>query len=211
MTDPYSVLGISRNASADDIKKAYRQLSRKYHPDANINNPNKAQAEEKFKQIQEAYNQIMDEREHGGSSYGGNYHSGYSSGYGYGSSAAQDNINPRINAAINYINSGHYREAMNTLESIPQNERNATWYFVRANAHYRMGNIINATEDARTANYMEPGNTQFAMFLSQLENGGNWYSNMGNTYTTSTSGTSNCCARLLCFEMLCNCCCLGGL
>ena len=59
MTDPYSVLGVSRDASDDEIKKAYRNLSRKYHPDANINNPNKAEAEEKFKQVQQAYKQII--------------------------------------------------------------------------------------------------------------------------------------------------------
>ena len=64
MTDPYSVLGVSRDAGTDEIKKAYRKYSRIYHPDANINNPDKDKAEEKFKQIQEAYNQIMDEREH---------------------------------------------------------------------------------------------------------------------------------------------------
>ena len=61
MTDPYSVLGMSRDASDEEIKKAYRRLSRKYHPDANINNPNKAQAEEKFKEVQQAYDQIMKE------------------------------------------------------------------------------------------------------------------------------------------------------
>lgn len=64
MFDPYSVLGVSRDASDDEIKKAYRKLSRKYHPDANINNPNKAQAEEKFKEVQQAYEQIMKEREY---------------------------------------------------------------------------------------------------------------------------------------------------
>ena len=53
MLDPYSVLGVSRDASMDEIKKAYRKLSRKYHPDANINNPNKEQAEEMFKQVQQ--------------------------------------------------------------------------------------------------------------------------------------------------------------
>ena len=63
MFDPYSVLGISRDASDEEIKKAYRKLSRKYHPDANINNPNKAQAEEKFKEVQQAYEQIMKEKE----------------------------------------------------------------------------------------------------------------------------------------------------
>ena len=59
MNDPYSVLGISRGATDDEIKKAYRALSRKYHPDANINNPNKDQAEAKFKEVQQAYQQIM--------------------------------------------------------------------------------------------------------------------------------------------------------
>ena len=64
MFDPYSVLGISRDASDEEIKKAYRKLSRKYHPDANINNPNKAQAEEKFKEVQQAYEQIMKEKDY---------------------------------------------------------------------------------------------------------------------------------------------------
>ena len=65
--DPYQVLGVSRNATDEDIKKAYRKLSRKYHPDANVNNPNKAQAEEQFKRVQQAYKQVMDERN--GTSY----------------------------------------------------------------------------------------------------------------------------------------------
>lgn len=94
MSNPYEVLGVTGNASEEEIKKAYRALSRKYHPDANVNNPNKAQAEEKFKQIQEAYQQIMKERTegygnpgYGSSGYGnsGYEKSGYgSSGYGNG-------------------------------------------------------------------------------------------------------------------------------
>ena len=70
MRDPYQVLGVSQDASEEEIKKAYRKLSRMYHPDANINNPNKAQAEEKFKEIQQAYQQIMKQREQGSSPYG---------------------------------------------------------------------------------------------------------------------------------------------
>lgn len=86
MNDPYSVLGVSRNASEEEIKKAYKTLSRKYHPDANINNPNKDQAEEKFKEIQAAYQQIMKERTDGYSGYGPGSSRGYSgSGYGSGS------------------------------------------------------------------------------------------------------------------------------
>ena len=74
-SDPYSVLGVPRTASDEEIKKAYRSLSRKYHPDANINNPDKEAAEAKFKDVQQAYQTIMDERENPGaqSSYGDSY------------------------------------------------------------------------------------------------------------------------------------------
>jgi molecular chaperone DnaJ len=90
MTDPYSILGVSRNATDEEIKKAYRALSRKYHPDANINNPNKDAAEAKFKEVQQAYQQIMHEREYGssGSAYNGGY--GNAQG-GYGSSGGYQN------------------------------------------------------------------------------------------------------------------------
>lgn len=93
MRDPYQVLGVSRGASDEEIKKAYKSLSRKYHPDANINNPNKDAAEEKFKEVQAAYKQIMQEKTGGYSSYGpgssygnsstGNYYSNQGSSQGY--------------------------------------------------------------------------------------------------------------------------------
>ena len=117
MFDPYSVLGISRDASDEEIKKAYRKLSRKYHPDANINNPNKAQAEEKFKEVQQAYEQIMKEKEYGTS---GNYNS-YDGFGGFGGQSRrtyQDEEAIRRQAAANYIQSRHFQEAMNVLSSL---------------------------------------------------------------------------------------------
>lgn len=97
--DPYQTLGISKTATDDEVKKAYRELSRKYHPDANANNPLRELAEEKFKEVQAAYSQIMDEREHGAAygqssaqnPYGGYQTGGYQRGYQNG---GQQGYNP---------------------------------------------------------------------------------------------------------------------
>lgn len=89
MLDPYSVLGVSRNATDEEIKKAYRKLSRKYHPDANINNPNKDQAEEKFKEVQQAYEQIMKEREYGSAGGTSGGYGGYSGFGGFAASSVR--------------------------------------------------------------------------------------------------------------------------
>ena len=83
MSDPYRVLGVSPSASDDEVKKAYRALCRKYHPDANINKPNAEQAAAKFTEVQQAYEQIMDERKGRGPGFGGAYGGpGYGGPYG---------------------------------------------------------------------------------------------------------------------------------
>ena len=185
MFDPYSVLGVSRDASDDEIKKAYRKLSRKYHPDANINNPNKAQAEEKFKEVQQAYEQIMKEREYGSS---GNYNSyGGFGGFGtQGQNTYQDEEAVRRQAAANYINSRHYKEAMNVLSSLQQ--RNGQWYYLSAMANMGLGNNVNALNDARSAVNMEPDNMQYRMLLQRLEGGGTWYQEQQNPFGGMPSG-----------------------
>ena len=145
MTDPYQVLGVSRGASDEEIKKAYRALSRKYHPDANVNNPNRDEAEEHFKEVQQAYDQIMKEKQQGGGyGYGGGYSSN-SGGYSYaGSHGFGQNESPKMQAAANYIASRHYVEALNVLNGIPFGERRARWYYFSAIANQGMGNNINA-------------------------------------------------------------------
>ena len=178
MLDPYSVLGVPRNASDDEIKKAYRKLSRKYHPDANINNPNKDQAEEKFKEVQQAYEQIMKEREYGGSS-GSDYgrYGNYGGFGGYGSSgnstAYQDEESMRRRAAANYVQSGHYQEAMNVLNSLGQ--KNGEWYYLAAMANMGLGNNVTALEQIREAVRQEPNNMQYRMLLQRMEGGGGWF------------------------------------
>ena len=225
MTDPYQVLGVSRDASTEEIKKAYRALSRKYHPDANINNPNKAEAEEKFKQVQQAYKQIMEEKENGTSSYssqgsyGGSYGSGgyggsYGNGgyggnyggYNYGSSTED----AELRAAANYLNNMRYQEAMRVLNNISRH--NAQWYYLHAIANAGLGNNISAVQDAQTAVNMEPDNMQYRQLLSQLQGGGQWYTDMGQGYGYERAGgdMGKWCCECLAINALCNCCCYGG-
>ena len=225
MTDPYQVLGVSRDASTEEIKKAYRTLSRRYHPDANINNPNKAEAEEKFKQVQQAYKQIMEEKENGTSSYssqgsyGGSYGSGgyggsYGNGgyggnyggYNYGSSTED----AELRAAANYLNNMRYQEAMRVLNNISRH--NAQWYYLHALANAGLGNNISAVQDAQTAVNMEPDNMQYRQLLSQLQGGGQWYTDMGQGYGYERAGgdMGKWCCECLAINALCNCCCYGG-
>ena len=181
MMNPYQVLGISPGASDDEIKKAYRALSRKYHPDANINNPNKAQAEEKFKEVQQAYDQIMKEKQSGGSfggSYGYNTSSAGGGSYRYNYSGNQGyrtaNDSPQMQAAANYIANRCYAEALNVLNGIPFAERSARWYYYSAMANQGAGNNIIAKQHAGRAVEMEPSNFEYRQFLQHLEFGGTW-------------------------------------
>lgn len=226
MRDPYEVLGIKRGASDEEVKKAYRKLSRQYHPDANINNPNKDAAEEKFKEVQQAYKSIMDGT--AGDSYGG-----YSSGNGYGSSYGGyqsggyggfggfggfgdfENYSRRttggdtgedmyFNAAARYIQNGSYDEALNVLKSI--SNHNGKWYYYSAIAHYGKGNQATALEHIQRAMNIEPGNIEYQRAYSQMKTGSNWYNGMGRTYTVpNVSGGY--CFKLCLANLLCNLCC----
>jgi len=231
MYDPYKILGVSRDASSEEIKKAYRALSRKYHPDANQNNPNKDAAEEKFKEIQQAYQQIMKEKEGGpdagygpGAGYGNPYGSyggfgGYANygGYsGYGGYQQQgqrqnntgDSYTSYMSAAANYIRSGYYKEALNVLNNI--NQRTAQWYYYSAAANAGLGNNIVALDHAKRAVSMEPGNIEYQMFLQQMEGGGTRYRNMSGAYGSPVSAGDNFCLKLCLLNMVCNLCCGGG-
>ncbi len=200
MTDPYQVLGVTRTASDEEIKKAYRALSRRYHPDANVNNPNKAAAEEKFKEVQQAYDAIMKEKQQG-SFYGGYRNAGRTAG-----SQAGDSI--QMQAAANYIANRCYAEALHVLNAVPVQERRARWFYYSAVANQGTGNNITAKEQAERAVEMEPSNMEYRQFLQYLEFGGTWYANMGRGYERPYASSGNWCLSMLFLNLLCNCCCL---
>lgn len=211
MMDPYQVLGISRSASDEEIKKAYRNLSRRYHPDANVNNPNKDEAEEKFKQIQQAYDQIMKEKQQGTGGYGGtnSYGDGYYGGFGYGFGGQQSSYREesgKLQAAANYIQNRYYKEALNVLNDIPFSERQGRWYYYSAIANQGVGNTATAMEHIRRAVELEPSNVQYRQFQEHLEYGGTWYTTRGTVYERPYSG-SDWCWRMILLNMFCNCCC----
>lgn len=212
MSDPYKILGVDRAASDEEVKKAYRTLSRRYHPDANINNPNKEQAEEKFKEIQQAYNQIMKEREQGfqgQSQYGGFGGFGdFGGGYSQNSRTQDDDDMRYFQAAANYIRSRHYHEALNVLSNI--SERTGKWYYYSAVANAGLGNQVIAIEHVKTAISMEPNNLEYRQFLNNLENGNNWYTGRQAEYGYDSFGTDGMCMKLCLMNFLCNICCGGG-
>ena len=127
MRDPYEVLGVSRNASQEEIKKAYRELSRKYHPDSYANNPLADLAEEKFKEVQEAYQQIMNGQAESYSYGGSQSYSGYSNTYQqntYQQTAYQQSGNGQMFADVrNMLNARRYHDALNVLR--PMGNRTA--------------------------------------------------------------------------------------
>ncbi len=229
MTDPYKILGVTPNATDDEVKKAYRQLSRKYHPDANINNPNKEQAEEMFKTVQQAYNQIMRERQGGytgggynqtgyagngqntGEDFGGFWGFGGPFGFGgyagsYGSQTQGDDpVSMHLRAAANYIHSGNYAEALHVLNSME--ERDARWYCYSAQANAALGNQALALEHARRAVQLEPDNLMYQNLYRQLQSGGGWYTSRGEQYGRPTESPGSFCLRLVLLNLICNLCC----
>lgn len=228
MSDPYQILGVSRSATDEEIKKAYRKLSRKYHPDANVNNPNKEQAEEKFKEIQKAYQDIVKMRSGGydetadyrnsGGGYGNFYggFGGYGGAYGsYGNFHGQEaryrqagGETDYLRSAASYIRGGYYKEALNVLSQI--RDRNGAWYYYSACANMALGNNIIAKEHAQTAVRMEPDNWEYRQLLSRIESGAAWYQGQTGSFGGINTGGGGICMKICIANILCNLCCGGG-
>lgn len=202
MNNPYMVLGVPESASDDEVKKAYRKLSRKYHPDANVNNPNRKEAEEKFKEVQQAYDTIMKMRS-------GEYQSDFG-GFSYNYQRSNENVSQDeryLAAALDYIRARYYEQALNVLQQI-QN-RNAAWFYLSGMANYGVGNNIIALDHARKAYEMEPTNFRYRQFYQAMANGGNWYEQKSYSYSgENVTGYKDCgCLECLLINLACNICC----
>lgn len=200
MRDPYTVLGVSSNASDQEIKKAYRELARKYHPDNYVDNPLADLAEEKMKEINEAYEAIQKQRSGGGGSYqsGSSSSGGYQGGY---QQQQQYGGNPTYARVRNLINMGDLNTAERLLDEMPQH--GGEWYFLRGSIAYRRGWLDEAMQNYSLAVQMEPNNMEYRQALNMMQRG-------GQAYRPYASGggidSMDCCTALLCWQCLCGGC-----
>ena len=203
MQNPYEVLEINRDASDDEIKKAYRELAKKYHPDNFKDNPLADLANEKMKQINEAYDEIQKNR----SSHTKNNRNGYT--YYYNADSGTHSNYPRIRELIN---GNRYSEAEIALDSVSQSERDAEWYFLKGVLYTKREWYFDAQKYFETACSLDPTNNEYKnAYYSMKNRAGSFYSNGGyNTSRQQNMGCSACdiCTGLICADCLCEC--LGG-
>ena len=200
--DPYKVLGVSRDASDEEIKRAYRQLAKKYHPDLN---PGDAEAARKMREVNAAYEQIKDPDKAAQNASGG-YNPYGSSAYGYDpfGSHRQSSGPSYQQAATQYIRFGRYREALNTLEAASQ--RDARWYYLSALANDGLGNQVTALEHIRRAVSMEPDNPEYLRVLDAMESGGSAYRQRTGDFRGFSMGATPCSSLCLCYLLQLFCC-----
>lgn len=191
--DPYKVLGVSKGASEEEIKRAYREMVKKYHPDQYADNPLGDLAEEKIKEINEAY-RILTE---GGSS---SYSSSGSSSYGGNMDFAQ---------IRRLIEQNRLSEAENALDRM--NNQTAEWNYLKGRIHLQRGWMHSAINFLQMACRMDPGNAEYRNTLNQISRMNTQYRSMGNQYgyrQTNGGDPCNCCTQLICADCCCEC--MGG-
>ena len=203
--DPYKVLGISPDASDEEIKRAYRRLAKKYHPDLN---PGDAEAAKKMQQVNAAYEQIKNPEKANPAGNAGGYGYGYDpfGGYGQRTYTNTQTGDQYQQAAQQYIRFGRYAEALNALNNTT--ERNARWYYLSALANDGLGNQVTALEHIRRAVSMEPDNYEYMSALERIEHGGSAYRTQAGNFRGFTMRSDPCTSFLLCW--LFNLFCCGG-
>ena len=204
MKDPYSILGVRHGASDEEVKNAYRNLARKYHPDNyDDNNPLKELAKEKMQEINAAYEEIQRDRSESERTSYTSGSSSYSSGYS--ASGVYANIRQKINER-------KYREAESMLMSVSSFDRTADWHFLMSVCLMQRGKSADAMRELELACSMDPSNLEYQRAKEMFNTSGSRY---GSTYygdnrrgRNSSDDACDCCMNLICLDCLCEC--LGG-
>lgn len=197
--NPYKVLEISENATQDEIKSAYRRLIKKYHPDKYIDNPLKDLAEQKMREINEAYEMLSKNTNSSNQNYNNTYSSNNTSNQSYN--------NSDLNYIRNFINNNRISEAEAALSSITNHT--AEWHFLYGLVMIKKGWFDSGYQNISTAVSMEPNNLEYRRILDQLNSRNQNYSNQYYRRTNDNSfDACDCCLKLYCLDSLCEC--VGG-
>ena len=198
MNDPYQTLGVSENASDEEIKKAYRDLARKYHPDNYHDNPLADLAQEKMKEINAAYEEINRRRSGGNRASSGSY-GGYQQQYGQYQGRSSSSVLQQVRIAIQ---TGDLSRAEALLANY--SDHNAEWNFLRGAVCYRRGWMDEAKRYYQTACQMDPGNPEYRQALEFMEKGTQSAYRPGGQQFGTDVCTGNPCLPLCCLWALCN-------
>ncbi len=204
--DPFVVLGVSRDATDEEIKKAYRALARKHHPDRYTDPAERDAASERMKEINAAYEEIQDIRSGKRTNYGST--GGYRQPGGYRSFDEHEYTNSKYGSSGDdryskirmFINAERINEAAAVLATFPENERGGEWYFLRGCVLLRYGKYADAAVCFDIACQHDPDNPEYRSAREQLRM-------RSQRSTSSTSYSSTCdCIRCCCLANLC----IGG-
>ena len=211
--DPYRVLGVSRDATDEEVKAAYRKLAAKYHPDNYQNNPLEDLAAEKMKEINAAYDEIVTSRKRGGSTGRAGSGTGSAGGYSYsGAGAGAGGGSTQYADVRRLIQSGRIVEAEEVLDGVPTGSRIAEWYFLKGVIYSQHGWLEEAMRHFNQARVMDPQNPEYQNAVNQMnaQRRGNMAGNPYGGYNTQPAGCSGCdmCSSLICADCCCEC--MGG-
>ena len=202
MKDPYEVLGVSRTASDSEIKRAYHELVKKYHPDNYADNPLADLASEKMKEINEAYDAITRSRSTGAGA-GYNRGTNYGNNSGYGGSGYQNSGTAQYSQIRGYINYNQLDQAEAMLNAMPNHD--AEWYYLKGQVAYRRGWLDEARQNFQTAAAMNPNNGEYQQSLRTVSGTYSPY-RQTNYQNNDMQDACNLCNTLLCLHCLCGGC-----
>lgn len=202
MTNPYKVLGVNEGATNEEIRAAYLSLVKKYHPDKYTDPDMKQLANEKLKEINEAYDQLT--KNPGTTASSGYSGAGYGAG-GHGGSYSGPEAD-RFVRARSLINAGNLDGAKTILDSIQT--RNAEWYYLYGIIYLRQGWYDKAREFLGRAYRTEPGNSEYAQAYNTLRYTGNPYSRPRQSTSYGNCSACDICSGLMCADCCCEC--MGG-